>query len=280
MKRLAIAASIVSGLLMAVPVPAQQKLGDVAGSIKLKKSGEQSVVIDGSDVGQTSKRSGSSSGTDLLYEVLTDGLDVSRTLSSMVADAPRIKPVRYSDGWHSQLDDIGARLESVGLELEMLPDAGPYEAAYLKAVGGLDQVQQGYDAIVEATNGSRLVASTEKTMVSDGANTIEEAMTEVRAVGRSQAATAPPTAIDPIAAANSIRNLCLRQGAEGSPAYGDCVEDQDAAKNEMVGRTAPSVGLDTAAFNKIRNGCLYEWPNNYVNRNACETRRAAAASGG
>ena len=135
MKKLAIAASIVSGLLLAVPVPAQQKLGDVAGSIKLKKSGEEGVVIDGSDVGQTSRSSTSSSGSDLLYEVLTDSLDISRALSSMIADAPRIKPIRYSDGWRTELDDIGARLESVGLELAMMPDAGPFEAAYLRSVG-------------------------------------------------------------------------------------------------------------------------------------------------
>ncbi len=280
MKRLAIAASIVSGLLLAVPVPAQQKLGDVAGSIKLNKSGEQSVVIDGSDVGQTSRNSTSASGSDLLYEVLTDCLEVSRALSSMIADAPRIKPVSYPDGWRTELGDIGARLESVGLELNMLPDAGPNEAAYLNAVGGFDQVRQGYDAVVTATDGRMLVTSQQKRAVSDGADAIEKAMAEVRAVGRTQAANAPPPAIDPIAAANSIRNLCLRQGAEGTPAYRDCVNDQDAAKNALVGRTPPSVGLDTAAFNKIRNGCLYEWPDNYVNRNACETRRAAAASGG
>jgi len=279
MKRLAIAVSIVSGLLVAVPVPAQQKLGDVAGSIKLKKSGEQNVVIDGSDVGQTSRRATSSSGSDLLYEVLTDCLDVSRALSSMIADAPRIKTIRYSDGWRTELDEIGAGLESLGLELNMLPDAGPYEAAYLKAVGGFDQVRQGYDAVVTATNNRMLVTSQLKRTVSDGADTIEKAMTEMRAVGRTQAAIAPPPAFDPIAAANSTRRVCGRLGAEGSPAYRDCVEDQDAAKNALVGRTPPSVGLDTAAFNKIRNDCLYEWPDNYVSRNACETRRAAAVSG-
>jgi hypothetical protein len=279
MKRLAIAASIVSGLLMAVPVSAQQKLGDVAGSIKLNKGGEQSVVIDGSDVGQTSQRSTASSGSDLLAEVLADCLDVSRGLSSMLADAPRIKPVTYSDGWRTQLDDIGARLESVGMELNMLPDAGPYEAAYLNAVGGFDQVRQGYDAAVTATNSRMLVSSQQKRSVSEGADTIEKAMAEIRAVDRNLAADAPPPAIDPIAAANSIRSLCLRQGAEGTPAYRGCVEDQDAAKNALVGRTPPSVGLDTAAFNKIRNDCLFEWPDNYVNRNACETRRARAASG-
>ena len=279
MKRLAIAVSIVSGLLVAVPVPAQQELGDVAGTIKLKKSGEQNVVIDGSDVGQTSRRSSSSSGSDLLYEVLMDCLDVSRALSSMIADAPRIKTIRFSDGWRTELAEIGARLESLSLELNMLPDAGPYEAAYLKAMGGFDQVRQGYDAVVTATDNRMLVTSQLKRKVSDGADTIEKAMTEMRAVGRTQAANAPPPAIDPIAAANSIRSVCGRLGAEGSPAYRDCVEDQDAAKNALVGRTPPSVGLDTAAFNKIRNDCLYEWPDNYVSRNSCETRRSAAVSG-
>jgi hypothetical protein len=49
--------------------------------------------------------------------------------------------------------------------------------------------------------------------------------------------------------------------------------------NALVGRTAPAVGLDSATFNKIRNGCLFEWPDNYYNRDACEKRRAAKASG-
>jgi len=101
----------------------------------------------------------------------------------------------------------------------------------------------------------------------------------VRAVGRSQAASAPPPTIDPIAAAESIRKVCSRFGSDGSPAFKDCVDEQDAAKNALIGRTAPEVGLDTASFNKIRNGCVYEWPDNYVNRNACETRRAAADAG-
>ncbi len=279
MKSLAIAASIVSAVLVTAPGMAQQKLGDVAGSIKLKKTEGQSVVIDGSDVGRAPGRSATSSGADGLYDVLTDCLDAARVLSSMVADAPRIKPVTYSDGWHNQLAGIGQRLDTLGLELQMQPDAGPAEAAYLKAVEGFDQVRAGYDAIVTATNSRRLVASPEKRTISGGADTIDEAMQEMRSVSRSQAASAPPPPIDPIAAANSIRGVCSRIGAEGSQAYTSCVDEQDAAKNALVGRTGPAVGLDAASFNKIRNGCLYEWPDNYVNRNACETRRAAASAG-
>ena len=41
---------------------------------------------------------------------------------------------------------------------------------------------------------------------------------------------------------------------------------------------ASAVGLDDATFNKIRNGCLFEWPDNYFNRDAWEKRRAANAS--
>ena len=280
MKRLGVVAWIVSAALMAAPVSAQQKLGDVAGSIKLKKTGSESVVIDGSDVGQTRGRSTLSSSSDQLHDVMDDCLFVARRLLSMVAESPRILPVTYSDDWKTQLDDIGQRLEILAQELQMQPDAGPAEAAYLKAVSGLDQVRQGYDEILTATNTRRLVTSTQRRTVSAGVDAIEAAMGEVRSVGRSQAADAPPPPIDPIAAAASIRGVCSRQGAEGSQAYRDCVEEQDAAKNALVGRTGPAVGLDAAAFNKIRNGCLYEWPDNYVNRNACEIRRASAAAGG
>ena len=73
MKRLAIAVSIVCGVLVAAPSVAQQKLGDVAGSIKLKKTDGDSVVIDGSDVGRST---GSSSTTLGCWRALrrSDGL--------------------------------------------------------------------------------------------------------------------------------------------------------------------------------------------------------------
>ena len=43
----------------------------------------------------------------------------------MVAAAPRIKPVTYSDGWNSQLAGIGERLDSLGLELQMTTQRRP-----------------------------------------------------------------------------------------------------------------------------------------------------------
>ncbi len=73
MKRLAIAVSIVCAVLVAGPSVAQQKLGDVAGSIKLKKTDGDSVVIDGSDVGRFTGSSSSSSTAGGLYAV-SDGL--------------------------------------------------------------------------------------------------------------------------------------------------------------------------------------------------------------
>lgn len=280
MKRMKLAAAILGVLSVAAQVMAQQKLGDVAGSIKIKRPEGEAVVIDGSDVGQTSRRSSASSGADLLYEVLADGLDAARALAALVADAPTISPVVYSGDWLTQLEDLGQRLESVDRELQMLPDAGSYEAAYQKATAGFAEVRQGYDEALATVNARRLVLPANRRQIANGADTIEAAMTEVRAVGRSQAANAPPPGIDPIAAAASIRKVCSRQGAEDSQAYRDCVNIQDAAKNALVARTPPSVGLDTESFNKIRNSCLYEWPENYYNRDACEVRRSAAKAGG
>jgi len=280
MKRLAVAASMMCAVVFAVPAAAQQKLGDVAGSIKLKKSGEESVVIDGSDVGQTSRRSASTSESDLMYDIMSDCLDEARGLSAMVEKLPRIIPVRYTEDFKTQLAAVGERLDELDLELQMIPDAGPNESAYLKAVEGFDKVRQGYSEVLAASNTRQLVTTEQKRMITDGGNAIDEAMASVRSISRSQAAGAPPPPIDPIAAAESIRKVCSRYGSDGSPAFEDCVSKQDAAKNALIGRTGPAVGLDTEAFNKIRNGCLYEWPDNYVNRNACETRRAAAASGG
>jgi hypothetical protein len=280
MKRLIIVAAILGMLSIAGPSAAQQKLGDVAGSIKINRPDGEAVVIDGSDIGQSSSRSAGLSGPDLLSEVFADALATARELSTMLADAPTISPVVYPGDWQTRLGDIGSRLESVDRELQALPDAGAYEAAYQKAVAGLAEVRQGLAEVVATVNARRLVTSPTKRQVSGGADAIDEAMSEVRAVGRSQAATAAPPGIDPVAAAASIRKVCSRQGAEGSQAYRECVDLQDAAKDALVARTAPAVGLDTETFNKIRNGCLYEWPDNYYNRDACEVRRSAAKAGG
>jgi hypothetical protein len=279
MKRLILAAAILGMLSIAAPSAAQQKLGDVAGSIKIKRPEGEAVVIDGEDIGQTSSRSAGSSDADLLTEVLADALETARGLSTMLADAPTISPVVYSGDWQNSLGDFGRRLESVDRELQALPDAGPYEAAYQKAVAGLAEVREGFEKVLATVNARRLVTSPTKRQISDGADTIDEAMADIRAVGRSQAATAAPPGIDPVAAAASIRKVCSRQGVEGSQTYRECVDIQDAAKNALVARTAPSVGLDTETFNKIRNGCLYEWPDNYYNRDACEVRRSAAKAG-
>lgn len=277
MKRLTLGAWIVCGLMMAAQASAQQKLGDVAGSIKLKKTGDETVVIDGSSAGQSSRRSTSASGSDLLYDVMSDCLEASRALSTLLADAPRITPVSYSEAWRNQFDDIGQRLDEVSRELQMLPDAGRYEDAYQKSVAGLDEVRQGFAATATAVVSGRLVISAIKRQVSGGADAIEGALAEVRAVGRSEAKAAPAPPIDPIAASASIRRICTASGAEGTPAFEACVDEQEAAMSALVGRTAPAVGLDADAFNEVRNGCLYEWPENYVNRDACERRRAAAA---
>ena len=280
MKRRVIGTVIVCAMAIALPSAAQQKLGDVAGSIKLKKTGSESVVINDSGLGHTSQRSTPASDTDLLYSVLEDCLNTAQGLSSFLDEAPRIMPVVYSDSFRDQLDTIDRELENMAAELRMLPEAGPYESAYLKAVGGMEQVQEAFEAATEAVNSYRLVSSVTKRQLSGGVEAIEVAMTDVRSVGRAQAAAAPAAAIDPIAAAASIKRLCSRLGAEGSPAYVSCVQDQDAAKNALVGRTAPAVGLDASTFNKTRNTCAAEWPDNYVNRDACERRRAAAGSGG
>lgn len=277
MKRLTLGAWIVCGLMVAAQASAQQKLGDVAGSIKLKKTGDETVVIDGSSAGQSSRRSTSASGSDLLYDVMNDCLEASRALSTLLADAPRITPVSYPEAWRNQFDDIGQRLDEVSRELQMLPDAGQYEAAYQKSVAGLDEVRQGFAATATAVVSGRLVISAIKRQVSGGVEMIEGALAEVRAVGRSEANAAPAPPIDPIAASASIRRICTASGGEGTTAFAACVDEQEAAMTALVGRTGPAVGLDADAFNKIRNGCLYEWPENYVNRDACERRRAAAA---
>ncbi len=46
----------------------------------------------------------------------------------------------------------------------------------------------------------------------------------------------------------------------------------------IMGRYAPGVRLDQATFNKIRNSCGYEWPDDFVSRNLCERQRIGRAT--
>lgn len=278
MKRLTISALVLCVILIALPTAAQQKLGDVAGSIKLKKTGGDAVVIDDSKVGRTRPASTGGESSDLLYEVMSDCLDVSRSLAEMLSDAPRISPMVYTDEFRGRFEELGEQLEGVAGDLSRLPNAGAYEEAYQQAVVGLEQVQQGYSSAEVAVAANRVVVGEVRRQVADGADAIDKAMTAARAVARSQEAVAPAPAIDPIAAASSIRKVCLRQGPEGSERYLTCEQEQNGAVDLLFARSAPSVGLAESSFNKIRNDCRFEWPDNYVNRNACETRRAAAAT--
>jgi hypothetical protein len=280
MKRLTISVLILC-VMAAIPTAAQQKLGDVAGSIKLKKSEGEAVVIDDAQMGRRSRSASSGAGeSSLLYDVMGDCLEVSRSLAAVLSDAPRISPLVYSEDFRAQLEEIGLQLESVSGGLRMIPDTGAYEDAYQQAVVGLEQVQQGFSSAQVAVGANRVVNKEVREQVSAGADAIETAMTAARAVERAEAAVAPAPPIDPIAAASSIRTVCLRMGAEGSEAYQSCVSQQNAAVDALYSRSGASVGLDEASFNKIRNGCRFEWPDNYYNRNACETRRAASTSGG
>jgi hypothetical protein len=102
-----------SAMMAAMPAAAQQSLGDVAGSIKLKRPQGEAVVVDGSSLTRTSGPSRSSLSGDL-EAVLTDSRDAARDLAAMLEDLPRITRYQYSDEQRARLEELAFGLERRG----------------------------------------------------------------------------------------------------------------------------------------------------------------------
>lgn len=266
-------------LTTAAVAAAQQSLGDVAGSIKLKRPQGEPVVIDSSSVSQARPSSGSSQGSSELEDVVGGCAETARGVATLLEDMPRVSPVSYPDDFQEQLAEAAFRLDNDQRSLALFYGVDGVREVLETADRGIAEVQQALEAAQAAVAGGRLLSIESRKLAAHGAQLVGDALSDLRRSSRTRSSAATPPAIDPIAADASIRDLCSRSYAEDSDRYRQCVERQQAAISSIQSRSGLAAGLDEAAFNTIRNQCRYEWPHDFVARDGCERRRVADAGG-
>jgi hypothetical protein len=261
-------------MMAALPAMAQQSLGDVAGSIKLKRPEGEPVVIDQSTVGKARPQPHRTEG-GLLNNLLDVCITETTALHDLVIEA-RGGESFYNDPWRVRVEEAGLRLEGALDELALVSVDGRSQEAYGLALRGADLARDANLILRTAIAQNRPVFSEAGTMAKEAAGHFRDAKSALGVVTRAEASEQAAPLINPIEANQNMNALCGGQYGEGSSAFDDCVARQRAAVDTMTSRNPPEVGLDAVSFNVIRNDCRSEWSGNYVNQDRCEQRRMAA----
>jgi hypothetical protein len=260
--------------IVAAPAIAQQSLGDVAGSIKLKRPEGESVVIDQNSVGKA-RRQPRDTETDLLRDIVGDCLSETSALYDLIFET-RDGESFYRDPWRDRVEEVGSRLDDALDELDLVVAEGRYQEAYDVAGRGSDQAREALVIIRRAIAADQPVFSEARTLSRQAVEQFREAQSALGAASRADSAEEAAPLINPIEADRVMTAFCRGGHEEYSSGFDTCIADQRAAIDAMAGRSAPSVGLDAASFNVIRNNCRFEWPDNFVSQDRCERTRIAA----
>jgi hypothetical protein len=259
----------------AAPLPAQQSLGDVAGSIKLKRPEGEPVVIDHNTIGSAGRVAASTTDVGFFRDTLEDCLTETRALHGLVVEA-RDGTSFYRDGWRSRFAEAALRLDGARDELDMVRAEGRYLQAYETAEQGSDSAGAALEIVRGAIADDRPVFSEAGTLSMEAIRLFEEARSAVGVASRADAAEDTPQMVNPIEAERDISAVCSGRYRDNPDGFAGCVAGQRSALDALVGRSGPAVGLPLVDFNVIRNNCRSEWPGDFVGQDGCEQRRIAA----
>jgi len=261
--------------LVTAPAVAQQSLGDVAGSIKLKRPEGDSVVIDQDSVKSTRGRISFGTESEFFGDTLGDCLIETRALHDLLLEA-RAGEAFYQEEWRTEVREVGLRLEGAREELALVSLDSRYEAAYELAEMASVTAGDALGILLTAIDQNRPVFSEARRLSGEAIRTFERAQKAISAASRAEAAEEPAPMINPIEANQVMTTFCGGRYGQGSEGFDSCIAEQRAAVDAMAGRSVAGVGLDPVSFNVIRNNCRFEWSNDYVNMDRCERQRIAA----
>ena len=264
-----------AAVTVAAPTAAQQSLGDVAGSIKLKRPEGESVVVDRDTVGKTRRARTGVTEDDFFRDAVNDCLTETRALSDLLAET-RDGTSFYRDEWRGRVAEVGLRLDGARQDLGMVAAEGRLLDAYEMAERGANTAAAALEILRGAIADDRPVFSQAGTLSKEAVRLFGDAEAAIGVALRADAAEDTPPPINPIDADRAITGLCRGRYSDGSNGFTSCVAEQNAAVDAMTGRFAPGVGLDAISFNVIRNNCRFEWPDNYVSQDRCERQRVAS----
>ena len=265
--------------VLVAPVAAQQKsLGEVAGSIKLKRPEGESVVIDQYSVGKARRVPAGGANQNFFLTAVDGCLTETRAMHALVVET-RDGESFYREEWRGRVAELGLRLESAQQDLRQVRPDDTTRQALEFANGGAVAAGDAYQILSDAIAQNRPVFSEARRLSEEAIRAFEDAKKTYGSAARADAAEQPAPVINPIEAKGVMTALCRRSFADGSSGFDQCIADQRAAVDAMGARSAPGVGLDAATFNRIRNNCRFEWSNNYVSMDRCERTRVAAKQG-
>ena len=256
----------------------EQRLHDVAGSIKLKRpAGEQLVIVEPEARAPGSRMGATGAG---LIE-LADQLLESGRAASAVLDESRSGLTFFEGGWRRRMLDALAEIDTTRFSLELVEAPERYRDALARVTDGAREYQLAAGIVRWAILRDQPVFSRAFDHMRVGEREVGAALGGLRKVGAVEGGEGTPPSIDPFTASQSMAGACrayvvATQGAD----YDRCIGRQQAAVQAIEHRFSFTERIEEPAFNTIRNRCREEWPRDFISRDRCERQAIADLAGG
>ena len=258
--------------------PAEQRLSEVAGTIKLKRpAGEQLVIVEPED-GVPGARMGAT-GSDLVD--LTGQLLEGGRAASAVLDESRSGLTFFDPDWRRRMLDDLAEIDTTRFSLELVEAPERYVDALNKVVEAAREYQLAAGIVRWAILRDRPVFSKAFDHMRAGEREVGDALAGLRREVGVEGNEAASPSIDPFTAGQAMAEACgaYSRAAHG-PDYDRCIGRQQAALLAIEHRFSFTERIDERAFNAIRSRCTEEWPRDFVGRDRCERQAIAGMTGG
>jgi hypothetical protein len=263
------------GVLLAATALAEQRLPDVAASIRLQRpDGERLVVVEpgpGKPGGRVEV-----SGTDVVE--MTETLLARGRVAADLLQQTRSSLVFFDDGWRRRMLDAFSDVDTARIDLELCQPPSRYRDAVDDVTMAAREYQVAAGIVRWAILRDQALLGGAYRHMEAGERGLRGALAELRtSAGQERIESAPPST-ELFASGGDARAVCREQyGTDSGPALDHCIERQEASLDAMRRRFSFSVGLDGATFNAIRHACGQEWGGDMVDRDRCEQQRMAAA---
>jgi hypothetical protein len=264
--------AVVVCLLLTVSAGAQQRLGDVAGSITI----DEDVVIDDSGVARAPAEAAAtpSSYSEELKAVRAELEEVVVGIDGLVAEVVSGGEI-FDPEWQRRMLEAAESLE--------------LQASVIDAVGGFAGQDRAFELVLAATAELRAASDAMRSTVHSrsptlrahnqhlrlGRRHLDEAIRTAARAERAAELEQPPPLLQVSDALVAAEALCASRARSGAASGARCLADQREAIRALEQRSWVQLGLDELAFNRLRNSCLTQWPEDFAQRNACEQRKAA-----
>lgn len=276
------AAVLLTGVLAVTgPALAQRSLGELGGPIRLDATPTPAaggVVIDQQAVGQVGPASGHFADPAQIRAGV-DALRASAGALQVLVDQTEHSWAPFVDlAWlrlvHNAREDVALTAD----ELRVMAPSPDYVAAWREARAAAaallelvqpleDGYQAGHAPILKLVEPVRAAVAR-----------FDGILTAIDRRRQQLALEAPQVVLTTGAAEDIARAVCTKRFSGAGIDQRMCLDRQRQAARAIQARISFAVGLDDAAFNRIRSACGDEFPADLVARDSCEQSRMGAVA--